>query len=192
MFTYCGNNPINRSDPSGDLWAAVLGGGIAGALISAASYLIANKGNIDGGKLALAVGAGFVSGALGAYAGVKEAATLACSIGVGVVAACVTAINTDGGWGTKVVAGLTAGAIAGVSTYQCAKFFPILSNSELVFGVTGFAGGLMGGALTESFSVAAQELVEPMGRAVDSAFSASAKRAASTKSSTRYTPNYLM
>ena len=47
MFAYCNNNPVNAYDYSGESACAIAGGALAGAIISAVSYLIACGLNND-------------------------------------------------------------------------------------------------------------------------------------------------
>ena len=44
MFTYCGNNPVSRSDDGGEFWNFVIGGIAIGALAGCASGLVAASG----------------------------------------------------------------------------------------------------------------------------------------------------
>lgn len=39
MFAYCENDPVNRSDPSGEIWATIAKMAV-GATISAATYTV--------------------------------------------------------------------------------------------------------------------------------------------------------
>jgi RHS repeat-associated protein len=82
LYTYCGNNPVNHLDPSGEFWGSVIGGAIGGAV-----------GGISG---AWRGGwTGFVSGAVGG-------AVTGAMIGAGVPA------PTEGAAGGAVGAGLNA------------------------------------------------------------------------------------
>ena len=83
MFSYCENNPVIHSDPSGEFLEAVIGGAIAGAIIGAASTAI--NAMVTGVPITLkdvAIGAGkgaingAVSGALSGLMAVKAIAKL--------------------------------------------------------------------------------------------------------------------
>ena len=60
MFAYCENNPIMRTDESGELFAEIVGG-IIGAFVSTTSAMVAGD---TGPKLALAFIEGAISGAI--------------------------------------------------------------------------------------------------------------------------------
>ncbi len=72
LFSYCDNNPIRRSDSNGQIWTTIgimAVGGVIGAGISAATSIITQKvfeNNINWKSVLVAVGTGFVSGAIGA------------------------------------------------------------------------------------------------------------------------------
>ncbi len=61
LQAYVGNNPISRTDPSGEIWAPLLGGAAAGALIDGVWQLHRNGGRFDcihWGEVGLAAAAG--------------------------------------------------------------------------------------------------------------------------------------
>ena len=71
-FAYCGNNPIIRVDPEGEIWH-VVGGAVVGAVLEGGSALIQGKtgkeigaaavrGAIEGGVVAATGGAGLIVG----------------------------------------------------------------------------------------------------------------------------------
>ena len=140
---------------------AAIGGAIAGALIGAVSHVVScgiNGSSISASGLlgAMAVGAG--TGALGAIGGAVEGFAIIASVGVGVISGVSTAINTEGSASQKVVAGITAGAIAAGGTYLGTKI-PIVKDTAFTTGATSFAGGLYMGTQTEIVNVATQQLV---------------------------------
>ena len=70
MFAYCGNNPVNRADPSGEAWwvvAGVIVGGIVGAVTKAVSNILTGE-EWNVGIIGAAVG-GAVSGGILAATG---------------------------------------------------------------------------------------------------------------------------
>ena len=80
MFAYCGNNPVSRSDQSGELWGlATLVSAVVGGLISGAADAItqmATTGTIDWGQTAIATASGAISGACAMIPGGKVATTI--------------------------------------------------------------------------------------------------------------------
>ena len=84
LYAYCANNPIVRSDPTGDFFFTLLGGAISGAM----SALDALANGEDAGS---AFGSGFVAGAI-AGAGIDVATTalatggISIAVGVGIAA----------------------------------------------------------------------------------------------------------
>lgn len=60
MFAYCGNNPVNNSDPSGELLGAIVGGllgGVCGAISAAISGDSISAGAATGAATGFVVGA---------------------------------------------------------------------------------------------------------------------------------------
>ena len=73
LFAYCGNNPINNTDSSGDFWLVTAGimavGGVIGAVVSAVGSAISQKvttGTVNLKSVLVAAATGFVSGAIAA------------------------------------------------------------------------------------------------------------------------------
>lgn len=178
MFSYCNNNPIIREDESGAFWGVIIGGGIAGALVSTISYISSNKDNITRDGIALAVSSGFLCGMTGAIAGVESGLILACSVAVAAITFAVTAVNTEGSKTTKLVSGGVSALVAGLGTYAGAKAFPIRFDNEWIEGFTAFTGGYLAGMLTDGISVAAQNIAKPIAEAVESLLPPPEKKAA--------------
>ncbi|MCQ2457696.1 MAG: hypothetical protein MJ142_03065, partial [Clostridia bacterium] len=68
LFSYCDNDPVNRSDSDGNLWNIVIGaivGGVIGAAVSVATQLI-TTGVVDGSQVAVATISGAISGGFAA------------------------------------------------------------------------------------------------------------------------------
>ena len=68
MFAYCKNDPVNRSDPSGE-WAQLVVGTIVGAVIGGASAAFSSwkeSGSVDFKSVLLGAGIGAVNGLIGA------------------------------------------------------------------------------------------------------------------------------
>lgn len=89
LFAYCGNDPINRADPSGKLWNIVVGAAV-GALVSGITTAIdsyTSTGAIDWGKVGISTAIGAISGGVAAtglgaiaQAGITAAASATGSI----------------------------------------------------------------------------------------------------------------
>ena len=125
MFAYCGNNPANRSDETGDFWNFVVGA-VAGAVVNAVSTAVSavKEGGIEAlteGKTWAKIG---VSAATGAIGGVVAAS------GVGIVAASA--------WGAGTAAIESAG-------HQLIDNGKIDGEQLLVDTVVGAIGGAAGG-----------------------------------------------
>lgn len=68
LFTYCGNNPVNRTDPDGEFWHIVIGAGIgflSGFINSVALDMIKGK-DIDLTSALISGGIGAIEGGLSA------------------------------------------------------------------------------------------------------------------------------
>ena len=155
MFAYCNNNPVGRRDISGCFWGAVVGGAIAGALINTAAYLVSSGGDINSKDLMIAVGVGMVTGAFGGIAGICLDVKSQCCIVVGVISGCVTAVNTEGSLGTKLMAGAVAGCVAAAGT-NLGTNSPVSTDCFFEEAVTTYAGSLAVGTQAEILNSTAQ------------------------------------
>ena len=91
MFAYCGNNPVIRTDDSGDFWNIVIGA-VVGAVISAASEIVSQVINhvatgedIDWGAVATSAIGGAVYGGVMAATGSNTASTIASTATTSVI-----------------------------------------------------------------------------------------------------------
>ena len=68
MFAYCENNPVNRSDPTGEFAHLVIGAAVGAAVgaITAAISSYLDTGSVNLGSVLLGAGVGAVSGLIGA------------------------------------------------------------------------------------------------------------------------------
>ena len=137
MFAYCLNNPVNYSDPTGQIGllsvlGAIVGGAIAGAVISTVSYVVSsaiNNQDITSDGLVSAATTGAVSGGIGGAIGsiflgssaISLTATVLAkgmaSAGVGVMVGTIAAFSSGGSLLHKFASGFYAGFIAAASTF---------------------------------------------------------------------------
>ena len=112
MFAYCGNCPVNHSDPAGELFGIVgaLVGAAVGAAISTVSCLISSGGEASAKDLLIAAGVG--AAAASALTGVYTAAT------------------TDGPWYQKLAAGATAATLTFVGAGKAYAWGEWLKQTE--------------------------------------------------------------
>ncbi|MGP3953889.1 DUF6531 domain-containing protein [Streptomyces sp. 7N604] len=133
-YAYAGNDPVNRSDPSGacPLCISAAIGGVVGGVIGGSVYAFTHQDDFDWGDFAAATGKGAVVGAgagLLAPAGGGAAAALGLQGG--------RALATSG----LVNAGVGAGYTWAVNTAQCQPTTP----GDLLFGALGGGLGTMAG-----------------------------------------------
>ena len=172
LFTYCKNNPVILSDPSGcfallPFLGAVIGGAIGGTIISTVSYLVGTAltgQEVTAAGVLNAAATGAVSGAIGGAIGTisltatvatlvaKAAASVALGIGIGVK----TGIECEGSNGKRIATGITTGFLTAGGTFLGAQ----IDTSG--FGFTGtaftnFATTLFIGTPVEIVSVAVQQ-----------------------------------
>ena len=131
MFTYCNNNPVNASDPTGEFWHIVAGAAI-GAIIGAVTNLVTqvvdqlsdgksiSEWRISGADIAIAAGAGAISGGLAASGAM---------LGAQVLGNAVSSMASNAA--SQVVAN------NGFSNFN--------AGSMLIDGAIGAAAGLIGG-----------------------------------------------
>jgi RHS repeat-associated protein len=129
-YSYALNNPINFSDPSGEI-AILPALGVSGAIGAAAgvTYAYANNPCATAGELARAGGVGFAAGAAGGAAALYAGA-VAASAGAGAVVS-----NIVGGAASGVAGSVTSNALNGQ---------PLLENAggaAVLGGATGGVGG---------------------------------------------------
>ncbi|WP_380826934.1 RHS repeat-associated core domain-containing protein, partial [Serratia marcescens] len=157
-YVYCGNNPVNQTDPSGEIApiiiilligaavGAVLGGGVA--LYS--GYQSGLRGGALAGYVFAGAGIGALAGALSAAGGVGafaagSAAAAAASTTAGGIAAGLAA-----GAGVGATVGAAVGAAQGVSQFFINDAFGVANSgswqqSLLKGAVTGAVGGAISG-----------------------------------------------
>ena len=125
MFAYCGNNPVTRSDETGDFWNIIVGA-IVGAVVNAVTTAVevVKEGGWDAlteGKTWAKIG---VSAACGAVSGVVAAS------GVGV--------------GASIAYGAATGAVESVG-HQLIDKGTVDSKKLFADTIEGAIGGLFGG-----------------------------------------------
>ena len=101
MFAYCENNPILRSDPTGE-WVHILVGGVLGGISALVDGIGEEK---KGGAL------------IRALSGVEGKFKAAASIAAGICSGVDTFMNTNGSVAEKLVAGSISGATTAATSY---------------------------------------------------------------------------
>ncbi len=122
MFAYCENNPVNRSDPNGEMFGALIGGALLGGVINTVVTCLFAGGDVSAGTLAGA----FISGAIGgtltfSYAG--RAAAIVVNATAGAVGYITTQVIdgkevTFGGAAKAALSGAVTGAISGGGIFR--------------------------------------------------------------------------
>ena len=102
MFAYCGNNPVNYSDPTGEV-ASWIVSGIIGMVTNVSCALISGA---QGKELIMAAAMGFLSGA-----------NKFIGIGYSVISSCVTAVEY-----AEKTGSVAFGLVAGLASL-CVSFF---------------------------------------------------------------------
>jgi RHS repeat-associated protein len=133
-YTYCLNNPLIYTDPSGEFWHLVIGAAIGGTinwLANGAEFCWEGLGYFGIGALAGAVGAGVGSGMMAAQAG--------SSFGAGFIGtqSAMTAISTS-----YTTSFLSGAAIGGLSSFS-SSFISGAGNAWM--GGDNFGEGLWNG-----------------------------------------------
>jgi hypothetical protein len=172
LFTYCKNNPVVFSDPSGcfallPFLGAVVGGAIGGTIISTVSYLVGSAlcgQEITAAGILNAAATGAVSGAIGGAIGTislgatvatmvaKGVASVALGLGIGVK----TGMECEGSTGKRIATGITTGFFVAGGTFLGAQ----IDTSGFGFAgtaFTNFATTLFVGTPVEIMSVTAQQ-----------------------------------
>jgi RHS repeat-associated protein len=100
-YRYAFQNPINYKDPNGLIVPVVIAGGVVGGLLNVAVTAIANNGDISPQQVAAAFAGGFVSGAIGVFAGPAGGTFALARFGAGATksfqAKAATAVLSAGG-----------------------------------------------------------------------------------------------
>ena len=167
LFTYCLNRPVDCLDSQGRFpLSAMLGGGLAGALISAVSYAVscglAGK-EIETKELCVEVFVGFVSGALGGWAGIfgiKDIRGWGLSMAAGVVAGIKTGLYSEGTTPERAKNGVIAGA-ATFGGSLAGTFVGVEGLGPLANAYVNYCGALFAGTPFELLSVSAQNFIAP-------------------------------
>ena len=125
MFAYCENNPVNRSDPNGDVFGEIIGGAILGGVINVATTCLIAGLTGEDISVGTVVGA-FVGGAIGgtltfSYAG--RAAAIVVNATAGAVGYITTQVIdgeevTFGGAAKAALSGAVTGAISGGGIFR--------------------------------------------------------------------------
>jgi hypothetical protein len=147
-YSYCLNNPLKYTDPTGEFWHLVIGAVIGGTV-----NLIANWKKIDGNfwKGVGYFGVGAAAGALGAGVGAGISSAMAGgSFGAGF-------IGTSNAMTTGFMSGMVSGATGGFSSGFTLGFgngivdnknFSTVLGNGIKEGVIGlFSGGIIGGII---------------------------------------------
>ena len=122
MFAYCENNPVNRSDPNGEMFGALIGGALLGGVINTVVTCLFAGGDVSAGTLAGAFIIGAIGGALTfSYAG--RAAAIVVNAAAGAVGYITTQVIdgkevTFGGAAKAALSGAVTGAISGKGIFK--------------------------------------------------------------------------
>ena len=157
MFAYCNNNPVNCSDPTGESASAIIGGAVAGALISVVSYLVScgiQDESVAFGEFITAILVGGTTGTIGVYA--AASGTLIELLKFCGLAGFVSASFTDGDMANKLVAGFVSAA----GTYW-GTYLPTDTSGKFAEMFTNYAATLFAGTPAEIVSFGMQQLFEP-------------------------------
>ena len=173
LFAYCDNNPISRKDNGGEMWEAIvgaaIGGAVAGALISTVSYLATSGDDRTLAGVFSAMGSGAFSGAVGGMAGaLGKGFAIGGPVMVGLFNGAVTAYNTEGSLGKKLAAGFATALITGFGTYLGTKICTPKDNA-FIAGAAAYFGGLFIGAPTELLNVAVNQGINKISNSTNNA-----------------------
>lgn len=143
LYKYCGNNPISRIDPFGQLWFVVAAGigGLIGTGIELYGQLKSGKSlkSLDLKRLLVAFVSGAASGALAAT-GIGVIGTIAANAGIAASASIVNDVVLDNNRNIKTIAGNAlvsgvAGAIGGAIGGPGAKYAVKQTGGKLVTNI---------------------------------------------------------
>lgn len=157
-YTYCAHNPIDRSDPGGELW----GGLLFGAIGAAASVFQTWRGDPEADALDLLMagvvgfGAGFVGATTFGWASAgitRGLLSVAGRSGLALGTKTSVALSVTSGVGAGAVSGgLTGGLAGGVGAgYEAIRYggdtWETIKSAALREGISGMAAGAVGGGL---------------------------------------------
>ena len=134
MFAYCGNNPVNRADPSGQSWI----GWIAAAVIVVAAVVavVATAGTAAGAIVAVtavANGAAVTSTATTVAAGVFIGASAGFAVSTLVASEASNSLDEFASYGSTAFAlTATGGVIGGVSAYGMSGHNCFVAGTEVL------------------------------------------------------------
>jgi len=169
LYAYCGNDPVNLTDPTGAIalaaiaeYAAVaLGGAIAGAGIASVSHIVTSAFSdqeVTEESLMTAAGIGAFNGAVGAVGGMVSNLRHIASGVVAITSGIYAGVTTQGTTVVKIATGVTTGIIAGIGTYYGAGI-DVKTTMAFASGFASFAATTFVGTPTEIVSAFAQKIV---------------------------------
>ena len=134
MFAYCGNNPVNRADPSGRSWIGWLAA--AAIVVAAAVVVVATAGTAAGAIVAVATvanGAAVASTATTVAAGVFIGASAGLAVSTLVASEASNSLDEFANYGSTAFAlTATGGVIGGVSAYGISGHNCFVAGTEVL------------------------------------------------------------
>ena len=124
LFAYCGNNPVNRSDPTGEAWIHWLAGAAIVAVCAAATVITCGGFAAAAGAV-MAVGSGVAAATTASTIAAAAFVSSATVYGTAVLAAASSSSSIDefrdqGNWG-MVAATAGGGVLGGYGGYTMSK-----------------------------------------------------------------------